>query len=43
MLFIDSTNIYNKNGYENVGYGTNPKKKNKNYQLFAMNKKMLFY
>lgn len=26
-LFIDSTNIYNKNGSENVGFGANPKKK----------------
>lgn len=25
-LFIDSSNIYNKNGYENIGYGQNPKK-----------------
>lgn len=26
-LFIDSSDIYNKNGSENVGYGCNPKKK----------------
>ena len=26
VLFIDSTNIYNNNGYEKVGYGHNPKK-----------------
>lgn len=25
-LFIDSTNIYNKYGHENIGYGQNPKK-----------------
>ena len=27
ILFIDSSNIYNKNGSENIGYGMNPKKK----------------
>jgi len=26
-LFIDSSDVYNKNGHENVGYGCNPKKK----------------
>ena len=26
-LFIDSSNIYNKNGCTNTGYGMNPKKK----------------
>jgi hypothetical protein len=25
-LFIDSTDIYNKRGIENIGYGHNPKK-----------------
>jgi len=42
-LIIDSTNIYNKNSSENVGYGANPKKKNLNYQLFVMNIKMFFH
>ena len=27
VLFIDSSNIYNKNGVEKIGYGQNPKKK----------------
>jgi hypothetical protein len=45
-LFIDSSNIYNKSGIENVGYGQNPKKqesrisaicdKNKNIYSFIM-------
>jgi hypothetical protein len=35
VLFIDSTNIYNKNGYEKVGYGQNPKKKESRISLIC--------
>ena len=31
-LFIDSANIYNKNGQEQIGYGQNPKNKNREFQ-----------
>jgi len=35
VLFIDSANIYNKNGSENVGYGQNPKKKESRISLIC--------
>jgi hypothetical protein len=30
-LFIDSSNIYNKYGIDDIGYGFNPKKENQKY------------
>jgi hypothetical protein len=35
VLFIDSANIYNKNGSEKVGYGQNPKKKESRISLIC--------
>ena len=34
-LFIDSSNIYNKNGIEQIGYGQNPKKQESKISLIC--------
>lgn len=41
-LFIDTMNIYNKNGSEDVGYGSNPKKRETKLSLICDDKKMYF-
>ena len=41
-LFIDSSNIYNKNGCMNIGYGINPKKKESRISVICDKDKNVF-
>ncbi len=41
ILYIDSTDIYNKNGYENVGFGQDPKKKKTRVSAICNDKKQI--
>jgi hypothetical protein len=41
-LFIDSSNIYNKNGCMNIGYGINPKKKESRMSVICDRDKNVF-
>lgn len=41
VLYIDSTDIYNKNGCENVGYGQDPKKKKTRVSAICNKKKQI--
>lgn len=41
-LFIDSSNIYNKNGCNNTGYGMNPKKKESRISVICDKDKNVF-
>ena len=41
-LFIDSSNIYNKNGCTNTGYGMNPKKKESRISVICDKDKNVF-
>lgn len=41
VLYIDSTDIYNKNGCENIGYGHDPKKKKTRVSVICNKKKQI--
>lgn len=41
-LYIDSTNIYNKNGKEQIGYGRNPKKQESNVSVICNENNVIY-